>query len=399
MQKTWIILFVILWGCATASVAQERKFDVLVLPSLMDIKLDGWYRIPHNSGPYIHNTQQVVKNQLFNLIIIFSGYAVDHSNLVNLTYDVQIYDPFGKPTEDTGRGIVGYQGEVGKAENLLLNQQLMRVMFTDDYTYGTYQIEVKAYDQVSGTSISVTRPIELLPIDLDFSFADSAAANTWMMSYHRELDPLKAVAALQLIVQTAPEWVTKHLSLVVFFSRLFADNLYLLNQVNQDFERYSLEEQKRFLLIDNFVGENQLATHWQKSAFAEFRQTLQGIVFPSLNGEINHAVQLDMLWSEFLATGKYEPIRKIVSALNLVKYQGTIDDIKQNKPQMTEELKRQAYLEATYKSAVWSLLSNNKQFPLVNKYCHFIYQNEQLTDSEKQQLAIILRKVQLDAKS
>ena len=399
MLKRWIILFVILCGCVTASVAQERKFDVLVLPSLMDTDLDGWYRIPHNSGPYLHNTQQVVKNQLFNLIIIFSGYAVDHSNLVNLTYDVQIYDPFGKPTEDAGRGIVGYQGEVGNAENLLLNQQLMRVMFTDDYAYGTYQIEVKAYDQVSGTSVSVTRPIELLPIDLDFSFADSAAANTWMMSYHRELEPLKAVAALQLIVQTDPKWVTKHLSLVVFFSRLFADNLHLLNQVNQDFERYSLEEQKRFLLIDYFVGENQLATHWQTRAFAEFRQTLQGIVFPSLNGEINHAVQLDMLWSEFLATGKYEPIRKIVSALNLVKYQGTIDDIKQNKPQMTEELKRQAYLEATYKSAVWSLLSNNKQFPLVNKYCHFIYQNEQLTDSEKQQLAIILRKVQLDAKS
>jgi len=34
--------------------------------------------------------------------------------------------------------------------------------------------------------------------------------------------------------------------------------------------------------------------------------------------------------------------------------------------------------------------------PLVNKYCHFIYQNEDLTDNVKQQLAMILRRVQLD---
>jgi hypothetical protein len=40
--------------------------------------------------------------------------------------------------------------------------------------------------------------------------------------------------------------------------------------------------------------------------------------------------------------------------------------------------------------------SNNKQMPLVNKYCQFIYQNEDLTDNVKQQLAMILRRVQLD---
>jgi hypothetical protein len=43
-----------------------------------------------------------------------------------------------------------------------------------------------------------------------------------------------------------------------------------------------------------------------------------------------------------------------------------------------------------------ALTSNNKQMPLVNKYCHIIYQNEDLTDNVKQQLAMILRRVQLD---
>jgi hypothetical protein len=367
MLKKVFILVVIVLGFLAESAAQEHKFETLVLPSLMDIELDAWYKIPANSGPNMRKTEQVAKNQIFNLYVVFNGYAVDKTNEINLTYDVKIFDPQGKPTEDKGQGMVGYQGQGGNSQVLLLNQQVMRITFTDVYAYGTYQIEVNAYDNVSGQRFNSTTSIDLIPFSFEFSFSSPDEANVWMMNYFQELNPHQAVAALRSLVQTEPEWITKHINIISFFSRIFADNPYLLSNVAANFENFSLEDQKRFLLIDHFVGENQLASHWQKSTFSDFSQQVQAIVFPTLSADISNPWQLDMLWSEFLATGKYAPIKKIVSALALVKYKGTVDKIKQDGLEQTDELKREAYLDATYQSAVWSLLSNNKQMPLVNK--------------------------------
>jgi hypothetical protein len=397
MLKKALILVVIVGVFCSEGRAQEPKFETLILPSLMDIDLDPWYKIPANSGPNLRRTEEVVKNQLVSIFVLFSGYTIESRNNIEVTYDVQIFDPDGEPTEDKGLGIVGYQGQAGNADVLLLNQQIMRVMFTDDYPYGTYQIKVKAYDNVSGATFTSTTPIKLEPFSFDFRFADLNAANVWMMNYYQELSPQKAIAAVQIMVQTDPDWITKHLSIVSFFSRVFADNPYLLNNIARQFDSFSVEDQKRFLLIDHFVGENQLSSYGQSKPFSDFSQQLQNIFFPALSAQISNPLQLDMLWSEFLATGKYEPIRKLVSALALVKYKGTLDKIKQDKLELNDELKRDAYLDATYQSAVWSLLSNNKTMPLVNKYCHFIYQNEDLTVNVKQQLAIILRRVQLDS--
>ena len=396
LKKAFILVVIVVIFSAEAR-AQVPKFETLTLPSLMDIDLDPWYKIPANSGPNLRQAEEVAQNQLISIFVLFSGYAIDSRNDINLTYDVQIFDPQGKPTEDKGQGIVGYQGQAANADVLLLNQQIMRVMFTDDYPFGTYHIKVKAYDNVSGTTFTSTTPINLLPFSVEFHFADVDAANVWMMNYYQELSPQKTIAALHSMIQPDPDWISKHLNILSFFSRVFADNPYLLNNIAKRFDSFSLEDQKRFILIDHFVGENQLSTYGQSDTFSDFSQQVQNISFPALSDDISHPLQLDMLWSEFLATGRYEPIKKIVSALALVKYKGTLDKIKQDKLELNDGLKRDAYLDATYQSAVWSLLSNNKQMPLVNKYCHFIYQNEYLTDSVKQQLAMILRRVQLDS--
>ena len=97
---------------------------------------------------------------------------------------------------------------------------------------------------------------------------------------------------------------------------------------------------------------------------------------------------------KFLSTGKYEPIRKVVNALRLEKYKGTLEKLKSREIKATEKVERDAYLEATYASAVWSLISNCKQMPLVFKYCVFMYDNDELDEGIKSQLGSILRIVQ-----
>ena len=131
-----------------------------------------------------------------------------------------------------------------------------------------------------------------------------------------------------------------------------------------------------------------------KEEFQKFYNGAKEIKVPDVTGEINSPVQLDILWSEFFTTGKYDPIKKIVSALALKKYKGTLDKIKAGEIEVTKEVKRDAYLEATYGSAIWSLISNCKQMPLVFKYCTFMYENENLDKDIKSQLGSILRVAQ-----
>ena len=85
---------------------------------------------------------------------------------------------------------------------------------------------------------------------------------------------------------------------------------------------------------------------------------------------------------------------KIVSALALKKYKGPLDKIKAGEIEATKEVERDAYLEATYGSAIWSLISNCKEMPLVLKYCVFMYENEKLDEDIKSQLGSILRVAQ-----
>ncbi len=93
----------------------------------------------------------------------------------------------------------------------------------------------------------------------------------------------------------------------------------------------------------------------------------------------------------FLTIGKYDPLKKIVSTLALKKYRGNLNKIQAGEVEITKEIERNAYLEATYGAAVWSLISNCKQMPLVFKYCAFMYEYEDLDDDIKSQLGSILR--------
>jgi hypothetical protein len=109
--------------------------------------------------------------------------------------------------------------------------------------------------------------------------------------------------------------------------------------------------------------------------------------------------ELDILWAEFFATGKYAPVKQIVNSLILSKYKGTLKKIESGelKP-VTKEIKRQVVLELTYQSAVWSLISNCKQAPLVFQYCAFMYENEPLDEEIKIQLGMILGIAQKEMK-
>ncbi|MFV2057499.1 MAG: hypothetical protein ACC707_13595 [Thiohalomonadales bacterium] len=388
------LLFLLNFVLASTNL-HAAQFDAIVAPSLMDSGMDGWYKIPPNSGPHVHRAHSIYQDQGFSLLIFFRGYTADKDNIVHVMYDVQVYDPQGKPTDDKGSNLLAYKGPMGNPNALMLNRQYLKIVFTEKYPPGNYRIKVTAYDKINNESFTSEAQIELVPFAFPDKFSSQKETGEWMMKYYINPTPINAIGALQDSMKLDPEWLNENLSILSFFKTIYKDNPFLLKNIAKQFSSFSIEDQKKFLLIASLMGDTRFLLE-DISSFSDdltdFLLEIAEISIPEVNDEINSAVQLDILWSEFLATGKYEPIRKIVSSLALYKHKGTLDKIKSGEIiKVTEDIKTKAYLEATYQSAVWSLKSNIKQMPLVLKYCTFIYQNEKLDADIKSQLGSIIQ--------
>jgi hypothetical protein len=383
------ILFALALLLPGSSLADE--FGIMALPSLMDTEMDAWYRIPHNSGPLIHDASEVNVGQPFSLLVFFHHYATDASDRAHLTYDVQIYDPNGNPTEDQATGLVAYQGAMPDKTNIVLNRDFLRIVFTEKYPLGTYKIRVTAYDQIGKQTATGESAIHLQAFATGDAFASEEDFSAWQLNYHARPDPCRALKAITQFVALDDAWLTRHVGGLAFFRRVLLDNPFLLEQLVRDFGSFSTEERKKLLLIVQLAAPDRAAAlakaDPQLLAFYATRRTLQ---LPATDGKITDGDQLDILWAEFLATGRYAPVKKIVDTLALSTYQGTLDKLKAGEIKKTDEAIKAAYLDATYQAAAWSLVSNCEQIPLVFKYCAFIYENEPLDNALKQQLRAVL---------
>lgn len=103
---------------------------------------------------------------------------------------------------------------------------------------------------------------------------------------------------------------------------------------------------------------------------------------------------LDIQWGRFLATGKKEPLRLIISTLEF----GDCWGAQKKYPNPSNQSEREAILkEAIFKAAIWSLHSNCKTHDLVKSFCTQLYESGQLSEKEKKYLRLVLLQVDADS--
>jgi len=110
--------------------------------------------------------------------------------------------------------------------------------------------------------------------------------------------------------------------------------------------------------------------------------------------EVNNYATLDMLWSYFFATGEEKSIRRLISALELSKYSGAVEKFENS--EKAEKDVKEAYFDAAFQAALWSLESNCRQHPLVLKYCETIFKEQELSKEERLWLGVLLSKLKPD---
>ena len=98
--------------------------------------------------------------------------------------------------------------------------------------------------------------------------------------------------------------------------------------------------------------------------------------------EITHPAQLDALWTMFLTTGKFEPIRRLVHELRKRDGAMTIDEAKKLGRQLTEAEVKKLMPSLIASAADWSLASNAKQHELVAFYLEAMLARKQYPDAD-----------------
>lgn len=113
-----------------------------------------------------------------------------------------------------------------------------------------------------------------------------------------------------------------------------------------------------------------------------------------LKMEPDNPATIDMLWGDFMATGNPETVRRVVSALNLGRYDGAMDKFKNT--QKTEEDKKRAVLDSAYQTVRWSLVMNCLQHPKVMETCEALLKGDDLSPVERKGLEDVISKVQTE---
>ncbi len=368
---------------------EQKPFDVCVLPTRQDYKMDWWFAVPSRFVPKVSLASEIFQGEKFTLQIIFNGYSVE-SDEANITFDVKVIKSDG--TVDAYiEDCVGYKGKI-PGKYLLPSQNSIYVCPDVDDPLGEYTAEVTAYDHIKNQTASKTA--RFCVSEFKIPTMDSKDSK-WFFNY--PIDPKPAMAFASFIKCPKPyiDEKGKILWSAIWFSKcVFEENEFLIPHLIDFFENQASEQQKKNIILLLFLIGKTESLPELADYLEEYKKTLKNIVIPDPYAEITTGNQEDMLWAEFFATSRIKPVKHLIAALNLSKHAEVLDKIKKKEiTEINDEIREKAMLGAVFHAALWSLSSNCMNCDLLLQYCIGIYESGELNETEKVYLGAILKKV------
>lgn len=366
-------------------------FDFLLVATAANPELDMWRHTLRGTALIIPAVTQAYRGQMFSLVLIFQGFQVDNAGNAEVTYSFTIQDPDGTVvlSDNNLEGV----SKVGmEADLLVLAKHQVELRFESGDPFGDYTISVTARDGLSGKIRKRQVIVPLVPFGRAQGFDSMEEYRRWLPTYYLQPDPVRAFLAY-LQYAELDNAVTGQLdfSQIAFFQYLFQKHPFLIQALIDSYPDADQETRLKVLfmlaLLD-YRDAPYLATlpEPEKAYFENAR-----LLFPpEPYEELVAPQQLDMLWAEFYASGRFAPIKQIVEGLTLTEYAGALAELDDGMGEKDFESRANAYRDVLLQSVRWSLLSNSRQHPLVRAYCGYLYQEGGLSEPVRQELAAML---------
>lgn len=214
------------------------------------------------------------------------------------------------------------------------------------------------------------------------------AADDWLMNYYRSPSPDRFVEEVRMLSSQGILSDKKRSNLIgVFLSQVLLSNQERIPDWMKQLK--DLPESDQDTLKMALWLSNNIAAKLYLSSIGDEKLVENAppgiLAYKPTSPEV-----LDMWWAYFFATGKREPIEKIISAFNYSDHEGSVESYKSGNK--SEETKRKVVYELTFQAARWSLESNMRQHQKVAEIADNIFWNAELSNSEKLWLGAVLVK-------
>ncbi len=393
----WVFIFsfILFSGCASINkqpdciVQKDAKFEILVVLTQQDFKMDWWFWVPSEYAPIVSTVTKVTKGEKFTILPLFMSYGKTTDDEVNITYEVEILKP-DKTIYHSIKNIIGFKGKETNP-NIIPSDRRLIVSFEPEDPYGEYTINISAYDHQLKQNIKKSKSIKLIDIDLS-----GIKTTSDKFAHNYIINPKPSHVLVHFLEYVGhyweegkePDWGP-----IWFYKQIYTDNEFLIPHTTNFFKIKADVQQKRdIILLFHLLGKTDLLD--VSDQFNDYLKRLEELQIPNPYDKVTTGYQQDMLWSELFATSHIKPLRQIISSLQLFEYAGTIEKYENGELDMEhDKIQKNIMLEAVFKTAIWSIKSNCKQSPLILRYCMGLYDNGDLNEVERKMLYYLIEAV------
>ena len=326
---------------------------------------DRWYRSVSDDIPSIIQCESLVPEQKFNILVFAADYEMENKH-VSLNYDLRVTAPDNTVyVNKTGLTLMDRDTD---DVYLLLADDIITGSFELSDLYGEYEIRVTVYDNIKKLSAAVSKKIEFAESKegADFSSYDSYTA--WMHGYYDNPEPERSLKGIRFFAEkysATDENIFEEAS--GFYSEIISSNLYLIEDVAEEFGSYNMQT-KLFLINLFYRMNNEKAELFLEGLDENDREIYDSIIMFSRDTDQSMDLNyVNYLWGGFFASAKYEYILSLVNCTD---------------PAITDLKLSEAALQSVY--------DNSMKYSLVKSYCRYIYMYEDVSQTVRDNLEVIL---------
>lgn len=358
MKKLSLLMFSVLC-CLTAF-----AFDGNVLCTKAENVSDQWTGILPGRPPFIPSCQQVVKKEPFDIRVFFSNPSIK-DGMVKVGAKLAIVDPSGKVIYE--KKLKNQEFKCQNSKSVFLFSDYIGMSFDPPDKFGKYTYNVELQDLNSGKAAKTMTSIELKD---KTSLKVSDNLQKAITDFYHKPDAQNIIPSFLWFVDQIPDMKKKQkrnfnpLSMAAAYYFMLRRN----PQLHAEFAKTVNGLKGSDALKCGVIIQHELGP----KAFELLSEKNRGLWDNRMAGIFNIKEpqapwQLDVLWSEFLITGKKAPLVKIVNAIGKMDNNLSIESYKAKKqPSKEDRASLMRYL--TGMSALWSVGSNAKQHRLAGFY-------------------------------
>ncbi len=357
---------------------ESAQTKVFAPATLADKNMDFFFRVPPNTL-MIPNVRRVYRDEKFLLIPLGINLVKKNGDTFKGMFRILLKDPSGRTKVMAEKEI---DDVVSVKDALYMFPATAEIFFEETDGLGDYEITLELENLDTGEKTSAATPVTLAEWAKP-SPADAGDINRKVVSFNGSYSPEDLYA-----IFTSPGLSMKqanipvNYSLYSFFKNAFMKHDFLLKFLAEDFKTQTGEQRYNTLLVFGALDklgmldatESEIETAKEMTKFAkEF--------------ENYAACSLDSLWGDFFATGRYEPVEKLIEATKY-KSEGKklLARMKDESVEITEEELQKGIL---YMAAGWSIDANMPRNPLLNRYVNYAFMH--MNEQEKQDFVEALK--------